>query len=63
MTSLKFCSVLGFHGFVLLWFKMAMSTEVFDGQSSRHIVVGALLIIFGIADGGTAFLGRKIYCL
>ena len=27
-----------------------------------HIVVGALLIIFGIADGGTAFLGREI-CL
>ena len=27
-----------------------------------HIVVGALLIIFGVADGGTAFLGREI-CL
>ena len=49
----------------LLWFKIAVSSAVLSMVrvlTIMHIVVGALLIIFGVADGGTAFLGREI-CL
>ena len=48
--------------FVVVCFKMAVSKAVLSMirvLAIFHIVVGALLIIFGIADGITTVLGHK----
>ena len=48
--------------FVVVCFKMAVSKAVLSMirvLAIFHIVVGALLIIFGIADGVTAVLGHE----
>lgn len=46
---------MGFHRFVTLFFKMAVSRV--RVLAITHLVVGALLIIFGIFDGVTSLLG------
>ena len=56
--------LLGYRRFAVLWSKMAVSSAVVSMVrilAIIHIVVGALLIIFGIADGVTTVLGAYTF--
>ena len=56
--------LLGYRRFAVLWLKMAVSSGVVSMArilAIIHIVVGALLIILGIADGITTVLGAHMF--